>query len=72
MGWRLKVMGWRWLPGVLTAVSVATLFKLGLWQPLENLAYTTLFQVRGPITWDERIVVIEIDDESLRQLGQFP
>lgn len=45
---------------------------IGLWKPQEEIAYRTLFQVRGERPWDDRVVVIEIDDQSLRQLGAFP
>ncbi|MBE9177180.1 CHASE2 domain-containing protein [Oculatella sp. LEGE 06141] len=60
------------LPGTLTALAVLVLFELGVLQPLEQVAYKTLFRTRGSIPWDERIVVVAIDEPSLRQLGQFP
>jgi signal transduction histidine kinase/CheY-like chemotaxis protein len=51
---------------------VALLGQLGSWQALENLSNTFLFQIRGPRSWDSQVVVIEIDDKSLRDLGAFP
>jgi CheY-like chemotaxis protein/signal transduction histidine kinase/CHASE2 domain-containing sensor protein len=51
---------------------MALLFKLGAWQPLEQIAYNLLFQLRAQQPWDERVVVIAIDDDSLRQLGPLP
>jgi diguanylate cyclase (GGDEF)-like protein len=68
----LSRIGWRLLPGVLAALLVTGLLYLGIWQPLEDLAYTGLFQVRGSIPWSDRIAVIEIDEASLDQLGRFP
>jgi signal transduction histidine kinase/CHASE2 domain-containing sensor protein len=60
------------LPGVLAAVVVTGLLKLGILQPLEQRAYNLLFQLRGATRWDDRIVVIAVDDNSLRELGRFP
>ncbi|MGG6296486.1 CHASE2 domain-containing protein [Leptolyngbya sp. AN02str] len=65
-------MAWRILPGGVTALVVGWLFHLSLLQPLEQFAYTGLFRLRGELPWDERIVVIAIDDASLQALGQFP
>ncbi|MBD2155633.1 CHASE2 domain-containing protein [Leptolyngbya sp. FACHB-16] len=69
---RLKDVLWRIFPGGTTALAVAILFKLGAWQPLEQLAYIGLFNLRGPLTWDERVVVVGIDNASLQALGAFP
>lgn len=63
---------WRSLPGGIAALTVAGLLQLGAWNPLERIAYNALFQLRGPIPWDERVAVIEIDEASLKQLGRFP
>ncbi|MCU0566387.1 MAG: CHASE2 domain-containing protein [Oculatellaceae cyanobacterium Prado106] len=59
-------------PAVLTALFVIVLVHLGSFQPLENLAYNLLFQMRGAVTWDERVVVVAIDERSLAELGRFP
>ncbi len=60
------------LPGMAIGGIVALLGQLGLWQSLENLTNSLLFQMRGGRAWDSRVVVIEIDDQSLRELGAFP
>lgn len=72
MNWLFREMGWRLLPGSLAAVVVAGLAQFGVWQPLEQSVYRALFQLRGPIPWDSRLVVVAIDDQSLQALGQFP
>ncbi len=72
MNWRLSEYGWRLLPGGITALLMAAMFKLGALQPLENLSYKALFQLRGEIPWDDRLVLVAIDDASIRKLGQFP
>jgi signal transduction histidine kinase/CHASE2 domain-containing sensor protein/DNA-binding NarL/FixJ family response regulator len=63
---------WRFLPGSLTALTIAALLGLGAFHSLEQISYQTLFRFRGPIGWDERLVLITIDDDSLKQLGRFP
>ncbi len=60
------------LPGMTIGALVAGLGQLGVWQPLEELTNTLMFQIRGDRAWDSRIVVIEIDDKSLKELGAFP
>ncbi|KAM3092680.1 CHASE2 domain-containing protein [Phormidesmis sp. 146-12] len=72
MIWRFGKLGWRLLPGGVTAVGLGILLRLGALQPLESIAYNTLFRARGPIPWDDRLVLVAIDDASIRRLGQFP
>lgn len=60
------------LPGMTIGALVAGLGQLGLWRPIEELTNTFMFQIRGDRAWDSRVVVIEIDDHSLKKLGAFP
>jgi CHASE2 domain-containing sensor protein len=60
------------LPGLLTALVVTGLLKLGVLKPLEQITYQYLFQLRGSTPWDDRVVVIAIDDSSIKSLGRFP
>ncbi|MGA7938083.1 MAG: CHASE2 domain-containing protein, partial [Kovacikia sp.] len=69
---RLKATGRCLLPGGIASLFVVGLLKLGVWQPLEQLAYNTLFQFRGALLWDQRVVIVAIDEASLRQFGRFP
>ncbi|MBC7971891.1 MAG: CHASE2 domain-containing protein, partial [Verrucomicrobia bacterium] len=62
----------QFLPGAIAALLLMGLLRLGIGQSLENLVYDTLFQLRGAIPWSEEVVVIEIDELSLREMGQFP
>ncbi|MGD1853579.1 MAG: CHASE2 domain-containing protein [Leptolyngbyaceae cyanobacterium] len=51
------------------------LLGLGVWEPLEQQVYSRLFLTRdrlGPTQWDDRIVVIAIDDASLAAVGPYP
>jgi signal transduction histidine kinase/CHASE2 domain-containing sensor protein/DNA-binding response OmpR family regulator len=63
---------WRLLPGAIAAVVIALLLQGQAFQPLEQMAYRSLFDLRGPQTPDDRLVVVAIDDASLRELGRFP
>ena len=49
-------------------MTVATVGQFGLWQPFEQMVYHGLFQLRGPRVWDDHIVVIAIDELSLKQM----
>jgi CHASE2 domain-containing sensor protein len=63
------------LPGLTAATIVFGIFLLSGWQPFERFAYTLLFKARERLThetWDSRIVVIAIDEASLKQYGRFP
>lgn len=72
MNWQFKDLRWQILPGGAAALAVVALIKLGVWQPLEQLTYIGLFNLRGPVDWDERVVVVGIDNASLREYGAFP
>lgn len=64
--------GWQLLPGSVAAITLSLAMQLGILQPLENIAYLALFQLRGSLSWDDRLVIITIDDQSVQQLGRFP
>lgn len=72
MNWRFAEVRWRLLPGGLTALLFAGLLKLGALQPLEQIAYQSLFRLRGETRWDDRLVLVKIDDASIKKLGRFP
>lgn len=72
MNWRFAEVRWRLLPGGLTALLFAGLLKLGALQPLEQIAYQSLFRSRGETRWDDRLVLVKIDDASIKKLGRFP
>ncbi len=72
MRWRSSHYGWRLLPGGLATLVFAALLPLGALQPLEQIAYNVLFRLRGAQTWDDRLVLIAIDDTSIKTIGRFP
>jgi diguanylate cyclase (GGDEF)-like protein len=63
---------WRLLPGGIAALITALLIGFGTLEVLDQIIYRWLFQSRGPMAWDEDIVLITIDDRSLSQMGRFP
>lgn len=48
------------------------MIRLGSIDQLENLAYDTRLNMTLPRTVDERIVIVDIDESSLRELGRWP
>ncbi len=58
---------WRWLPGPIAAAIAIGLVQLGASQPVEDFAYNRLTELRGERAWDDRVVVIEIDDASVAE-----
>ncbi len=72
MSWRLPRVGWRLLPGLLSLLAAIAMLQVGGFQPLEQIAYRSLFQLRGALPWDDRLALIAIDDASIKQLGRFP
>lgn len=72
MNCRFSKVGWKLLPGGLVALGFAILLKLGALQPLEQMVYNTFFVLRGETAWDDRLVLVTIDDASLDRLGRFP
>ena len=60
------------LPGLLVSGIVVSLSSLGAFKHLENLAADSLTRLRGSQPWNEELVIVGIDDPTLRKLGQFP
>ncbi|AFY37795.1 adenylate/guanylate cyclase with Chase sensor [[Leptolyngbya] sp. PCC 7376] len=72
----LQVKPWAWLGGII-GVSCAALWQFGAWETLERSAYNTLVRSQDlPIfpeqQWDDRVVVIAIDEPSIETYGRFP
>ena len=66
------------LPGIVAALCSISVGAVGGWNPIEQSGYNSLFKLREHLApqldqgWDERIVVIAIDEESRQQYGRFP
>ncbi|MEA5419316.1 EAL domain-containing protein [Spirulina sp. CCNP1310] len=57
------------LSGILATFAVMGGQWLGAIEPLEGLAYVILFHLRGEEAWDERVVVVGIDEASMDLLN---
>jgi signal transduction histidine kinase/CheY-like chemotaxis protein/CHASE2 domain-containing sensor protein len=62
---------WRWLPGPIAAAVVIGLVRIGASQPVEDFAYNRLMELRGERSWDDRVVVVEIDNASSFDRTQY-
>lgn len=75
--WRnqLSVTGWRWLIA-LVALAIGLLLQWGgTWVPtqrMDRLLHDTSMRWRTVDTPDPRVVVVDIDEASLAQLGPWP
>lgn len=63
------------LIGIVVSAIAISLELGGLWQPLENLNYNLLFQLRQQTPfrhhWDSRIAIIAIDEATLKRYGRL-
>lgn len=75
----MKALRRHWLRILITLVPVAMALAhaTGAWrspfvEPFDNFIYDTRLRLSMPCTLDPRIVIVDIDDPSLQQLGQWP
>ena len=55
------------MPGPIAAAVAIALVKIGASQPIEDFAYNRLTELRGQRAWDDRVVVIKIDEPSITE-----
>ncbi|MDI6782147.1 MAG: CHASE2 and HATPase_c domain-containing protein [bacterium] len=60
------------LVGLIIAIIVSIIYGCGLLDRLECLVYDMKFRFRGGLKPDRRIVIIEIDEQSLKEIGRWP
>jgi adenylate cyclase len=60
------------LVSALSAALFSVLFVAGATRRLDWVAYDLLFQIRGARAGSPDIVTVDIDDETVRDLGKFP
>ncbi|PZO41897.1 MAG: hypothetical protein DCF19_08495 [Pseudanabaena frigida] len=63
---------WRFLPTVFAAVVLIPIAHFGTFQPIEFWAYNSFTNWRGDRPWDDRVVLVAIDDISISKVGRFP
>ena len=59
------------LTGSWVAIAILVLTHLGVMPALENAYYRWLFHLQEPLPWDDRSVLIAINDATLMELGPF-
>ena len=62
---------WQWLPGPVAAAIAISLVQFGATVPAEDFAYNRLTELRGERAWDDRVVVVEIDDRSMAEFSDL-
>jgi diguanylate cyclase (GGDEF)-like protein len=62
----------RSIPWIVSTAIAAILSSFGAFQPLEHFVYNRFTNWRFDRNWDERLVIIAIDDASIEKLGRFP
>ncbi len=69
-----KVNYYHYLIGILLAIVLATAsaFHLSPFIQLDNLVYDTYLQWKGSKQVSDQVVVVDIDDISLSEVGQWP
>jgi adenylate cyclase len=60
------------IPLVLALLHAASILPLGVLQRLDDIIYDARLRATMPQTVDERIVIIDIDEKSLAEVGRWP
>jgi len=69
---RLVALIWRSLPTIFALIIVFPIAYFGALKPIDFLAYNSFTTWRGDQPWDDRIVIVAIDDTSIDKIGRFP
>jgi diguanylate cyclase (GGDEF)-like protein len=72
--WRSRLVSLicRALPTVFAIFVIIPMVYLGFLQTIEFWSYNSFTHWRGNRPWDERVIIIAIDDKSLSEIGRFP
>lgn len=60
------------VPGLVGTILTVALLRLGMGAAITREVQGALFTWRGVESWDDRLVLVNIDQASLEQLGWFP
>ncbi|PZV14151.1 MAG: hypothetical protein DCF20_13430 [Pseudanabaena sp.] len=69
---RLTHLIWRSLPTLFATIAMIPMVHFVVLQPIDFWAYNSFTSWRGDRSWDDRIVIVAIDDDSISKLGRFP
>jgi len=60
------------IPLVLALLHASGVMQIGVLQRLDDIIYDARLRATMPRTLDERIVIVDIDEKSLAEVGRFP
>ena len=60
------------LPLILAILNAVGVLPMGVLQRLDDLAYDARLRATMPSTRDERVVIVDIDEKSLAEVGRWP
>lgn len=60
------------LPLLITLGHATHVLNIGLVQTFDNIIYDTKLRVSMPSTLDSRIVIVDVDEQSLSEIGRWP
>jgi adenylate cyclase len=60
------------IPLIIALLHAANLMPIGVLQRLDDIIYDTRLRATMPKTQDERVVIIDIDEKSLAEVGRWP
>lgn len=69
---RLAALIWRSLPTIFAIIIVLPIAHFEALKPIDFWAYNSFTTWRGDRPWDDRIVIVAIDDASIDKIGRFP
>lgn len=69
---RDRLKSTRWLLSAVLFVLVAATFMAGVFERTDLLLYDTCFRVRGVENPGNDVIIVGIDDKSIREMGPFP
>lgn len=70
--WKNKKKKSQLILGILISLFIIILFKFNLFSYLDAKVQDFFFNIRPPLSCNEQIVIVSIDDPSLKALGKFP
>ncbi len=76
MVWSLRQsflrLAFAWVPVLLAVLHVVGVVRLGALEWVDSLIYDTRLRATMPQTLDPRIVIVDVDEKSLAEVGQWP
>jgi adenylate cyclase len=60
------------IPLVIALLHAVGVMSIGVFQRLDDIIYDARLRATMPKTLDDRIVIVDIDEKSLSEVGQFP